>query len=535
MPTYQSDIPIVFDILLASEEFIPSMKKRFPYSITFASSNLQVFSPNQDDIFLANASIDKLESYLNSEGIDLEKNYDLLGVAFNAFVVNRVNKNDQVISTDDALACVENFKFKPLNIEHDREKIVGLITGFGFSEFGTDKILTEEDVKASNDPFNVVLKGFVWKIANKDFSSRLESSADPSSPDYLSISTSWELGFKEFRAVKGSKNLFECEEVAIETMDEAKSMLRHFGGSGKDENGNEIYLQIVGEVLPLGVGFTVNPAAEVKGVLVASEADLQKNSEKDEKNPNVSASCEESISHLEKKDVLKNIKQRKLLAMLIKNIEDINEETLPEIKASDVSEFIESELKKSSEQWVKEKAEAEIVAEGVKKENEALKAEIELARKESEEAKSELEKVKAELQAKQIEDEFQLRMASLDEDYFLTEEDRELIASQINGMDEEAFSTWIKSFSVFAKEKSKKNKAEFFKKLEEKKDGEDEKEKEEKKKSEASASETVLDELKEKKEVQIPNNGVEPKKESFRQLFAKAFNKNSVKVTTGDK
>lgn len=532
MPEYQNSISVLFERLFGSQEIILNMKEKFPYTTVFASSDLKVFSPSQDDIYLANASIENLKKYLEGD-VDLEKNYDLLGVVFNAFVVNRVNKNDQVIATEDALNMVHNFKYKPLNIEHDRESIVGLITGFGFSEFGTDNILTEEQVKASKDPFNVVLKGFVWKIANKSFAEKLEASADPSSEYHMKISTSWELGFRQFKAVKGSKNLFECEDVELSSIDEAKAVLKHFGGSGVDKDGDPVYIQIVGEVLPLGVGFTTNPAADVKGVLVSSKEKNSENEAKSSENNKKELKNDERISQLEKNNVIANT-NKKSLAMLIKKIEDINDGNLGEIKASDVSSFIESELKKASEKWVSEKAEVEAAAEEAKKASEALKLELEAAKKETEEIKEKLEKIEEEAAARAIEESFQARMASLDEEYELTDEDREVIGSQINGMDDEAFSSWAKSFSVIAKEKSKEYKKGLENKEKKEKEGEEDKKGEEAKASSSEGSDPVSD-LKEKAGDQIPNNGAEPQKPTLKEMWAKAFNKETVKVVTVEK
>ena len=52
---------------------------------------------------------------------------DLLPVAFNACVVNRVNKNGDVINTATALDICKNFINKPINVEHNRSNIVGVI------------------------------------------------------------------------------------------------------------------------------------------------------------------------------------------------------------------------------------------------------------------------------------------------------------------------------------------------------------------------------------------------------------------------
>jgi hypothetical protein len=535
------------------DDFYPNMSKKFPFSTIFAGTSLRIVSPNQDDVSLAVASVEKLRPFIDSS-IDLETNADLIGVVFNAFVVNRANKNDQVIGTDEALACVENFKYKALNIEHNRKNVVGLITGHGFSRFGTDEPLTEEEVKGMTDPFNVFLTGFVWKTVNKEFAQALEESSDPTSDKYLSISTSWEMGFSKFKAVAGSKNLNECQDIEFENLDEAKACLRHFGGTGVNASGQKIYLQMVGEILPLGVGFVSNPAADVKGVAVAGtetnneeeskgsskegdelenietgEGKISLNEENSEKNLNLNQKIENKISQTEKTPVIEFTEQQKTLAMLIKNIKDINDENLKEVKASDVTEFLESEIKKASEQWSEQKKKEEEAAAALKQEAESLKAELE-------KASNELKEIKAAAEARARDEAFQTRMSSLDEEYELADEDRQVIGSQIKDLDDEAFSKWAESFKVIAKEKSKAYKA-FLKKGEEKKEEKPEDKKDEKK-EEGKASdedkqkeaEKILEDAKASADNNIPNNGTDTAKPTIFEKWKSAFNKDTVKV-----
>ena len=47
-----------------------------------------------DNSFISKASLENLKSLLPSNQIDLSKNIDLMGVAFDAAVINQFNKND---------------------------------------------------------------------------------------------------------------------------------------------------------------------------------------------------------------------------------------------------------------------------------------------------------------------------------------------------------------------------------------------------------------------------------------------------------
>ena len=47
--------------------------------------------------------------------------------------------------------------------------------------------------------------------------------------------------------------------------------LKAFEGEGKLEDVTEIYRLVCGDFYPLGIGFTANPAADVKGVFVQED------------------------------------------------------------------------------------------------------------------------------------------------------------------------------------------------------------------------------------------------------------------------
>ena len=109
---------------------------------------------------ISEASLSNLAP-LVPKNIDYKSNVDLLGVAFNAAVVNKFNRNGDGMSTSTAIEHTPNFIHKPTNIEHDKEKIVGHIASAGFSEYGTNKIIGEESIKNLKKPFNIALGAVV--------------------------------------------------------------------------------------------------------------------------------------------------------------------------------------------------------------------------------------------------------------------------------------------------------------------------------------------------------------------------------------
>lgn len=557
----------------------------FPFETSFACGPVKTFVPKANELKIAKAGIDSLKPFVDSS-IDLEKNYDMVGVAFNAFVVNMANKNGQVISTDVALSCVENFKFKPMNIEHKRQNVVGLITGYGFSEYGTDKPIKESDVKNFKKPFNVVLSGFVWKVVNEDFVEQLENSSNPDSDSYLSISASWEMGFREFNIAVGSKSLEEARIVSeLEEVGKLKNRLIHFGGNGLSEEGEELFINLVGEVLPLGIGFTENPAADVLGVKVSSEEEEEEKEEEEKeeeeeeeedkadakhlKTENINIESEPLVSESKniKNEIKSNCSQNKFRnvilkkescsnkaaastclskqknikeknKMVIRSIKDLSDDSLKQICASDIRELFEQEIKSASEKFSQEKAEKDEAVARMEQERAELEARIaellssvDALKTETAELNSVVEDFKAQAAAKEKEELFQARMSSIDEEFTLNDEERELIGEQIKDMSEEVFANWYKTFSVFAKKASVATEVKSVEDVEAK----------------ASTSGDVIDEAKaseivekisenaieilktvEAEEVGVPNSSAQ--QDSIREKFAKAFNSQTIKI-----
>jgi hypothetical protein len=415
--------------------------KTSKYTSIFSSTVRPVVSEEKDK-FLSLASMVDLEKFVPN--IDTEKEVDLLPVAFNAFVANRVNKNGDVIDTSTAMEIKDSFVNKPINIEHNRDKIIGTILTTGYSEFGTDKPLTEEEVKDSKGPFNVTLGGILWRVVNPELADYIEDSADPTSENYMNVSASWELGFADYQilAVEGDEKNTENAEVINDesSMAEMKDHLRAFGGKGKLDDGRSVYRQVINDVLPLGIGLTETPAADVAGL--ASKITFVK---KEDLPIEQEAVEEKTISQVVKNDVNQNYKGRN---MKLNSIKDITDESLKELSASVVSDFIEEQLKEASEKFNEDKTETETALKAAKDDYDKLSAEHSDVREQLEKLSNsiaELEKEKAERIAL---DKFNERMASLDEAYELLDEDRQVIATQIKNLDEESFEKYLNDMKV---------------------------------------------------------------------------------------
>jgi hypothetical protein len=411
---------------------------------TIFSSEIKPLVSEEKDKYLAMASLVEVGDFIPE--VNTSKNVDLLPVAFNACVINRVNKNGDVVDTDTAMAMYKDFINKPMNIEHNRDKVVGVILTAGFSEFGTDNKLTEEQAKELKGPFNITLGGVVWKVVNSKLSQIIENASDPTSDDYLKISASWELGFSEYNIIVSSeeeKNIENAEIISdIEKIQELKSSLKGFGGSGVLENGSGVYRQVINDVVPLGIGLTENPAADVVGVAVNLKSE-NKNIEKENK----SSETEQKGSQTEEINVSSN---KELTVMdKITDIQQITDESLVagEVKASVITDYIENQLQEASEKFVAEKQE---VQEKLSATEDAQKTIAE----EFESVKKELETLKEEQRIKAAEDLFNQRMAAFDAEYDLDDDHRGILASDIKDMTEEDFEAYSKKMKVLLDKKA---------------------------------------------------------------------------------
>lgn len=502
------------------------MKKETKFLTSFSNIKIRPVVSEEKDKYLSVASLEKLRKFIPN--IDLESNIDLLPVAFDACVVNRVNKNGDVIDASTAVKIAKNFINKPINVEHNRNNVIGCILNYGFSEFGTSQAIAEENLSETKKPFNITLGGVIWKIVNSELADKIEESNDPTSDHYMSVSASWELGFDEYNLVileGGEKNIENSKIITDKSeVEKYQNKLKAFGGNGKFNNNQFIYRQVYGKVIPLGIGLTLNPAADVKGIAVVDN---------EENNNSENLASENNISQQEKIDV---IKER--IHMKISKIEEITNELLKEVQASSVVDFINEEIKKANDQFVAEKSEKENELNSAKEKLVSITAEHTSIKKQVEELTQKLTSLEAEKFAKAQEESFNMRMAILDEEYDLSDEDRKVLASDIKDLNEEAFSAFQKKMSVLMKEKNKAAKKAAKEKMDKedlKDKGADEEDKNGKMIKSSVASTEVSQEISTTQEVveqavdngskastEIPNStsAAEP---SVKEKYAKAF------------
>jgi hypothetical protein len=495
-------------------------------------------------INVSEANIENLRSLIPTS-VDLEKNIDLIGVAFNAAVVNEFNKNGDGIDTKTAIESVQQFIHKPTNIEHNKKKVVGHIVNAGFSDYSDSTVLINVD-ENQKDAFNIALGAVVYKTVDKDFATMLENSTNPKNKMHNTVSASWEIGFSEYSIAIGSKNLKDAEIISDpEKVKEMKGVLKSFGGKGVTEDGRPVYRLITGKVYPLGIGFTMKPAANVKGV-ISNEYKEEENIKQD-KDQLVDNSNKAQAAHLKKisaeisqnlKNTVNNTKIMDLETLLSELKDSLAEKKFSEEAVAGMTSTFAEAIKQKDDEYQasleaaeKEKAEIASAREELEKSVESIKEELKVAQER-------IGDFESEKRAEEAVARFNTRMEEIDSIYDLEESDSYFIAEKIKGLDdaEESFASFKDELAVFWASKNKEAKAKIEDEIKARVEAEIEKRLTTVEASEIT-EEVVAEEVNVEKALEnaeatdtvLPNNNeAQASKTTLKEKFAAAFSRDNV-------
>lgn len=523
--------------------------KHFKYTTSFASSIIactQLESEEWKEWNVSRASLSSLKNIMPKE-VNLNKNIDLLGVVFNAAVVNQFNKNGDGIDSKTAIEIKDYFINKPANIEHERKKIVGHIVGSSFSNFATSELLSSDQAQGLSGPFNIALAAVIYKTVNPQFAAILESAVENGLDKQ--ISASWELGFNEFAIALGSKDLREAEIISDPKMiGEFEKYLKSEGGDGETKDGIKVYRLVKGEVYPLGIGFTTNPAANVEGVHVLDPEDFNEAKKYNlrEKNEEIMENNEKNSENISQSNNLTvKTKKSQIMENLIQKLEEIldsklsNQEYAKETVAN-IAGVINEAIREKSDQYIQEKKQLDDEKQRLAKAEEDFKTSVAELEAKLSETQSKLEALELEKQDREAKARFNSRMAEIDEEYQLDADDRKIVASEVSGLNEsqEAFDELKKKFAIVWKTKSKAYIEEAEAKIQEKINEEVQKRIESlnlSKASEEVAVEQSVEDVLENAQVEeavVTNNSAEASRqeETLAQKFSSVFTKENVNI-----
>ena len=507
------------------------MSQKFKYTTKFSNVILASGEVDSPDLNISKASLDSLKDIIPGD-VDLDKNMDLLAIAYNAAVVNAFNKNGDGIDSQSAVRILDQFKHKPTNIEHQKQKVVGHIVSAGFSSFMDNELLSPEEVEELNEPFNIALASLVYRTVNPQFANLVEQSVDPESEFYHQVSASWEIGFNDFVLAVGSNDLKDAEIIDDENIiDELKGNLKALGGEGRMKDGSPIHRLIVGDIFPLGIGFTSNPAANVKGLTSSIKEEKVLNAEKKKKN--ISQNINSDVNN--KKSIIMD--NNEILNNLVSALEEkVSEKKFSEEAVATVSKIINDAILERNESFVQEKEQLETEKAELAK---AAEENAEAVKKLQEELSAATDRVtELEQQHKQQEAvaRFDARMSVIEDAYELDEESRKVVAHELKDLDEseEAFASFQEKLQVVLKHQNKefiaKQEEEFNAKLAEAV----EKRLAELKSSDSSEEEVVeeaMDKVEAEQEVVANNNAESSEQElSLKQKFEKAFSEDNLTI-----
>ena len=447
----------------------------FKYKTKLDNISVACHKVGSKDFQISKASLDELKKL--SPNINFEDNPDLLGVSFNLAVPNMVNHNGDGISGATAAKIAKRFVNKYLNIEHNKKRVIGHITNYGFNKLSDNSPMSEEEAGKTLDPFYLSVAGVIYKTVDSSFTSLMIRNSDPADSFKNSISASWEIGFSNYYLAVGSENLKDADIITDpETVAEYSKYLKCRDGNGRLPDGTIINRVIVGEIYPLGGGFTTNPAAQVNGV-VAFDSNVSV-SLRDSEDENE----DEEQQDLEMQDASKDYRHE-VMAFLankksnsiseIKNVKNINhmdlEKLIVELKsallekkfgeeavASMTSQFTEA-IKQKDTEYRESLAAEKTAKEQAQKLYDETVASVEQMKASLAATQEELNKIKEQKAQEEAVARLNARVSELDAAYELSDEDRKVIINEVQALEavEEAFASYKEKFGVVWKHKNK--------------------------------------------------------------------------------
>lgn len=450
----------------------------FKYKAKFESiSRNQKFSLQESKAALQD--FEGLDGLYDDEKELIKHNSLILPISFVIGNCNLSNANDDVLLGSVGVKIKDVWSKRPINIEHCRQDVVGYINKSSLCTFRTHRLINHpEDI---NKPFAMAASGYIWRHIG-DVAEMIEESNKEGSYLFKQISVSWELGFGKFGILVGSRNVSQGILITDEEEVEKKQkFLRHFGGDGIDDDGNEVYLVINDEdALPLGTGIVMQPASGISGVSVFSFSDSKASSQNQSitqneehevavnedilpKNDSLNTPIQEKFSDNSENQSLSSQKEEKsenkisqndkplINIKSMTNFDELYEQlSTAGVKVDPIRDFINKELKKKDEELAQKeqtrKSDNQLIEDSLaslqkkNEENEKARAEAEAKSKELVESVAALQKKLEEVESKQV---LETRLEQLGEKYEFSKELQESVANAIKNKSQDEFDAWL--------------------------------------------------------------------------------------------
>lgn len=481
-----------------------------PYKMTFTSTaTLAVEKKEEQQVAFASLlagdnDLSSLKALLPSQD-EIEENGDVLFFSANLAVANQINLNGDGVLTDGMISLAKTMKYKQINVEHSRpDNICGVIIGTAFTEFGTNKILTEEEVRGMRTPFNLAITGCLWKVAG-DVWEVVEASSRPDSEHFQAVSLSWEIFFS-CAAMADDKDLSKANLKFGKEALSLKKFLKAEKGPGFGPDGKPVY-RVALDPLGGGAGLVLQPAASVAGLVTpetfseiveevieelieepkedSEEETVEKESEDETMEEEDEASCQDkkamaasalaqvsggdpdkiesdltaiidafseetmaSVKNIEENEKIISILEEppviKIRPMKFNSKEEVfaHMESVASVDAKAMREFLEAAILEANDKYVEEQT---LKAAAEKQLQESL-ANADKTMSELNEIKTKLSEMEASIRDKEIQEAFDARMTALSADFNIDEPKvRSVIAKHIRDLDQEGYDFWVEN------------------------------------------------------------------------------------------
>ena len=315
--------------------------------------------------------------------------------------------------------------------------------------------MNPEDVENKKNPFNIALGAVIYKSVNSNFTNLVEKSLDSQRFCLPKSFRKLGSGLHDYVLAIGSDDLEDARIISDPSkIEELRGYLRSYGGSGKTEEGEDIYRLIMGDIYPLGIAYTLNPAADVRGLYSESDETpsvfIKDKRDKISQNNKINVNIEKDIIAMEIENTISELKEL------------LNEKKFSKEAVASMTDTFAQAIRERDEQYRKDIEAAESAKESAVKQHEELKSSLAELEEKLGTANERISAFENDKRAEEAVARFNERMDDLDQKFELDDEDREFLAKELKGVgEEEAYASFSAKLEVLWKHKSKEAQAAF--------------------------------------------------------------------------
>lgn len=246
------------------------------FNIKLEAGSLKLIRHPKREIKVIASNLSQSDAYAKLFPKDTSQ--DLLYFSLICHTISHINKNNCVIIPEEGMATYKSGTSKGLNIEHDRENLIGFCVNSFLSNLSDNKIIDEEnaqEILANEGKVNVSQVYAVWCLNRPEEANLIEENFDENSENYNRIKASFEYYFNDYKffVSKGGADypdgtLYDSNCEDCNTMFD--SLLMN-GGNGTYK-GNKISIAPIGGFLG-GCAIVLNPANEYSDLTGIKEND----------------------------------------------------------------------------------------------------------------------------------------------------------------------------------------------------------------------------------------------------------------------